>query len=56
MEKLEELKERMREFQDGRELDFEVMLILARIADSLEKIETEGIFNYPRDFEQEPEE
>jgi len=38
------------------QLRLEQIIQLARIADSLEKIETEGIFTYPRDFEEEPEE
>jgi len=52
METPKELKARLLEFEDGRELDFEVMLILARIAESLDRIEKEGIFTYPRPMEE----
>jgi len=37
-------------------LEIEKIIQLTRIADSLHRIEEEGIFVYPRDLEKEPDE
>ncbi len=58
METPEELKARFLVDRDGLvspNIYVEIAYQLARIATALEKIEEEGIFNYPRTMKEEPD-